>query len=507
MARSSRTSSPASGARTTHARRGAVLTHELLASPRLALNRWITESMGRGSGALVARRTAGGVRLYYRYTGPDRRQRVIPIGPFSTHGDGKSAYTLAQARRRALELAGEKHDADESGDDLVERRRAERDAAAEAKLAQAAAREQAAAEARAGSLEAIIAFYVEDLKRRGRRAAADVRRLMRIHVSEAHPRLARAPAKALTDEQAVDIIATIENAGKLRTAAKVRSYLRAAYAYACKARLNPGAPLQLRRLRIMSNPILGMATVNGANLARDRHLSASELAFFLEAIDELPEHAAEDALRLALLLAGQRPVQLLRVQSRDVDLTTGEIVLYDPKGKRETPRRHAVPLTARTRAIVERRIAAAGTRRWLFASVADTHVSIERLGEIVRGISARALADPIILEAAKTEPREAGGRFQLRDLRRTAETHLIRLGVSSDHRAVLLSHGLTGVQRFHYDRHDYRPEMREALSKWEAYLDALAARRKAAKLANGPRSTAKVVPLGRSRRIRERAEP
>lgn len=480
------------------------LTHERLASPRLPLNRWLTESMPRGSGALVARRTAGGVRFYYRYAGPDRRQRVVPIGPFSLVGDGKSAYTLVQARKRALELAGDQHRARDDGEDLVERRRDERAAAAAAKLALAAAKDQAAAEARAGSLGAILDFYVADLELRGRRAAADVRRLMRVHVREAHPKLAAAAAKELTSEQAVDIIATIENAGKRRTAAKVRSYLRAAYAYACSAPFNAQAPAELRRLRIPANPILATSTIKGANTRLDRHLSASELAFFLEALDDLPEYAAEDALRLALLLAGQRPLQLLRVGLHDVDLTNGEIVLYDPKGKREQPRRHAVPLTPRTRAIVERRIAAAGKRRWLFASVADSHVSIERLGELVRGISARALKDPVILEAARTEPREAGGPFQLRDLRRTAETHLVRLGVSSDHRAVLLSHGLSGIQRAHYDRHDYRPEMCAALATWEAYLDGLKARRAAIKriLEDGP--SAKVIELRRPRPARAR---
>jgi hypothetical protein len=44
------------------------------------------------------------------------------------------------------------------------------------------------------------------------------------------------------------------------------------------------------------------------------------------------------------------------------------------------------------------------------------------------------------------------------------------LGVSKDIRAQIQSHGLSGVQTRHYDRHDYLNEKREALLLWENYL-------------------------------------
>lgn len=59
--------------------------------------------------------------------------------------------------------------------------------------------------------------------------------------------------------------------------------------------------------------------------------------------------------------------------------------------------------------------------------------------------------------------------FELRDIRRTCEMMLAGLGVSSDVRAQLQSHGLGGVQQRHYDRHDY------ALEKWQRHLDKLMA--------------------------------
>ena len=40
-------------------------------------------------------------------------------------------------------------------------------------------------------------------------------------------------------------------------------------------------------------------------------------------------------------------------------------------------------------------------------------------------------------------------------------------------RAQLLSHGISGVQAAHYDRHAYTDEKRAALGAWEARLEAI----------------------------------
>ncbi len=101
------------------------------------------------------------------------------------------------------------------------------------------------------------------------------------------------------------------------------------------------------------------------------------------------------------------------------------------------------------------------------------------------------LVAEISAEMVKTH--EARESFGLRDLRRTAETMLASLGVSSDVRAHLQSHGLGGVQKRHYDRHEYALEKRSALELWATHL-------KRAK-AGG---TGTVVPIGRGRAARTR---
>jgi hypothetical protein len=69
--------------------------------------------------------------------------------------------------------------------------------------------------------------------------------------------------------------------------------------------------------------------------------------------------------------------------------------------------------------------------------------------------------------------KESREEFELRDLRRTAETMLAALKVPSDVRARLLSHGLGGVQNRHYDRHDYAAEKKAALVRWVRHLTKL----------------------------------
>jgi hypothetical protein len=61
-----------------------------------------------------------------------------------------------------------------------------------------------------------------------------------------------------------------------------------------------------------------------------------------------------------------------------------------------------------------------------------------------------------------------GEPFDLRDIRRTTETMLAGMGISQ-----LLSHGLSGVQAAHYDRHGYTDEKRAALVAWEARLEEI----------------------------------
>jgi hypothetical protein len=73
--------------------------------------------------------------------------------------------------------------------------------------------------------------------------------------------------------------------------------------------------------------------------------------------------------------------------------------------------------------------------------------------------------------------------FGQRDLRRTAETMLQKLGIDKELRAHLLSHGRNGgVQGRHYERYDFLEEKRRALRKWAVHLEGVIANNPDAKV-------------------------
>jgi integrase len=120
-----------------------------------------------------------------------------------------------------------------------------------------------------------------------------------------------------------------------------------------------------------------------------------------------------------------------------------------------------VPLTERVQRIIQSAPQPHSEAGWAFTTDGRSALRPETVSAAVTEYSAW------LEEHAKVKP------FTARDLRRTCETRLAELGVSKDIRAQLLSHGISGVQAKHYDRWAYLPEKREALARWEAYLDGL----------------------------------
>ena len=168
------------------------------------------------------------------------------------------------------------------------------------------------------------------------------------------------------------------------------------------------------------------------------------------------------ALRLLILLGGQRLKQLLRIRVEQVDFESETILLLDPKGRRTVPREHCLPLLSDAAEEVRRLVQHArdvGSQHLFPGRGTNTPMAPDAVSKLVRQIQKEMIV-------AGT----ATSHFQFSDLRRTAETLLASLGVSKDVRAQLQSHGLGGVQTRHYDRYEYMAEKRAALLLWEGYL-------------------------------------
>ena len=289
------------------------------------------------------------------------------------------------------------------------------------------------------------------------RTAYDVKNIFKNHL-DSKP-IADRPAKDVKRAEIAALLRELIEAKppKGRTAAKLRSYLRAAYAIAVRAEGDSDAPAIFIEFKVIENPAAETASLAKFTRARDRALTEDELRVYWTRLAAIPQAPLRGALQLALLLGGQRIAQLLRLKRADVNLTAGDLKLRDPKGRRKDVRVHELPITPAAKAILEPLVdaAAAAECGWVFSSDGKSPVDPSTLTHLVRKIA-----------AAMKKAKESPAPFTLSDIRRTAETMMAAMGVSRDVRAQVLSHGLSGVQQVHYDQHGYSSEKRKALAAW-----------------------------------------
>jgi integrase len=417
-------------------------------------DRWISDGGGRGSGRLLARIQQGTVSFYFGYK-HEGSARKLPLGPYDEAG--KLGLTLPQARDRVAELSRVYRGGITDLHTHVERVLAA-DQAALAVAEQAAARELQLA--REGSLKHLLDSYVKHLAAQSKSTSAKDARNVFKHVPAA---LLQRRAAALGMGDFVPVVGALVEAGKGRTAGKLRSYMRAAYEMALATKADPTAPAASRVFGVEYNPVATVSTrgLSQYNRARTRALNAAELGAYLTRIEAMPESPKRDALLLSLYLGGQRLRQLLRLEVPHVDLSGKTLTLFDSKGRRALPRVHVLPLVPQALGVVRRLVSAerADGERRVWGQLYYTTLS-----HTVEKISDAMLA-----------AKEAREPFQARDIRRTCETALAGLKISKDIRGQIQSHGLGGVQAKHYDMHSYMDEKRHALLKLAKHLEQLKA--------------------------------
>lgn len=428
---------------------------------------WASDAGHVGAGQLQARGMGGGkCGFYFRYSvliDSKQVQMRIPIGTFPT-------TPLSFARHKAREfsqryMAGER---DLKG--ALEAEERERQRQDDAK--------QAAEEAKCmSSLGALLMAYCDGLEAAGKSSHRLVRLALVRDIQVAWPILWETPAVDVTDEDMVAVVGLVASKGKLRQAAKLRSYLRAAYGAAIRARQSPQASQALRALGIRHNPANDVAPIVGASKARNRALSVDELRAYWARICAMQGdvRSAGAALQLHLLTGCQRVVQLARATAPDLDVDTQTIRLLDGKGRRQEARPHFVPLIAPAQAALNVLRGDRPAGDYLFTLTGGlTAITYESLRDHVVAVR----------DAMKEAGELPGGAFTVGDLRRTVETRLAGEKVSKDVRAQLQSHGLGGVQDRNYDRHDYLDEKRGALETLHRLLT---------------RTSTKVTPISRRR--------
>jgi Phage integrase family len=426
---------------------------------------WLTEPGNRNEGALRAKGGPQGARFYYRYRDAAGRYDDLPLGTFDA--SGKRGMTLAEVRERVRKLRERYLTGDTNVRTVLEAEQRESDRQRETAVREAEEEETQ----NKATLGALLIAYVAQLKRAEKPSARSVERALERNVQEAWPKLWVTPASRVTPDDLLAVVARIADADKFREAAKVRSYLRAAFAAAIRARQSARGLAVLRDLRITTNPARDLTTVEGASNARERNLSVAELRAYWKHIIALADPAGA-LLKFHLLTGGQRLEQLGRLKMDDFDTDLKSVRLRDKKGRRKVPRIHDVPLIPK----------AVEAMRAMHGGALGPHLFTVTQGKsgAVYATAQNRLRHVVAAMAEAGELQK--GAFTLGDLRRTVETRLAAAGVSAEVRAQLQSHGLGGIQARHYDRHSYMAEKREALETLHRILLG---------------SSAKVVPIKR----------
>lgn len=308
---------------------------------------------------------------------------------------------------------------------------------------------------------ALMADYANELERQGKTSHTKVRSMFKLHLMDGAPRLANTAAALVTAEQIADLLRGLSEAGKERTAGKVRSYTRAAFEMARTSKLSLLVPVHFKSYGVQHNPAAETVAIE-LNAAKNP-LMPLHLRQYWQAIEPL-QGVQGAVLRLHLLTGGQRIDQLRQLVKANVG--DGVITILDAKGRpsRRTGRivkKHTIPLIPAAREALHTLLA---------LNPGEFPLSVNGGASPV---SAKAFADWSKNAAAGVDWVPADkpvGQFHAKRIRSGVETALASLRVSQETRGHLLSHGVTGVQATNYDGHDYAPQKLEALETLHRFL-------------------------------------
>ncbi|MGL4666845.1 MAG: tyrosine-type recombinase/integrase [Saezia sp.] len=414
---------------------------------------WVSDQAVRGAGQLQARKLKhGDIAFYYRYNDTEHKQVRLALG---------TGLTLAQARQKAAQLSRLYQEGERNLREHLAMSKADHEPQ--------------------HSFGTLLEAYVEDLQRRGKTSTREIRNAIKLHIQKPFPQLWKQPAAAITTDDIMSIIRQVVSHGKLSQANKLRSYIRAAYSAAIKSKQDATSALNLAAIHISTNPARDISTISSVPSSKDRVLSMAELQAYWKHLC-LNNTPASLLLQFHLLTGAQRIQQLGRCTSEDYDTEMQAIKLLDPKGRRVGARIHWVALIPKAGEVLQAIQANKQLNpHWHHTLQAAHNNSIQNtektqeqgtprhyLWSVTAGQTGACYTTAAKeLKSIVKQMQEAnalpGGPFTLGDIRRTVETRLAALGISREIRAQLQSHGLSGVQVRHYDRHDYFEEKKDAL--------------------------------------------
>ena len=359
---------------------------------------------------------AGGKHYILRYrTGGQRR--LFTIG---RHG---APWTPESARKEAKRLLG-----------LV--------ASGQDPQAEKEQEKQYGARARAHTVRAVTAEFIEQYAKPRNRTWPETQRIFNAYVN---PVWGERPIASITRADVDRLIEDIARRGAPVMANRTLAQLRKLFNWA----------VTKPRFELAASPVLRIAAP-GHERSRSRYLSDEEIRSLWQACEQMGYPFGPFTQLLLLTLARREVVAAMRRPDIDRERWLWTI----PAAIMKSGRPHVVPLSGLALGIIDWLPVIAGTedvfpaRRRQDSAPGERHVS---------GFSkAKARLDVL---SGVTD-------WTFHDLRRTATTHMGELRVPRHIRKLLLDHAendVTGI----YDRYEYLDERREALERWAAKIEGL----------------------------------
>jgi integrase len=414
-------------------------------------------------GLMVRVHPSGAVSFRYRYKrGKDKDGRpiqyVIVLGEHGKKGAGitlEDAHEFQRKAKRWLSL----------GLDPIEE-----------KAKEDAAREKARQErAEAGTVTDIVDEFVHR-KLRAERWDSDTSQWMRDSKVTTQPRKRPEAAEWLLKANLIDATLDNQRVGRMRAHDLTRRHL----VRLLDAIVDRGAPVLANRAYailkqlfdwaagkdlVPASPMAGIERPGGKEMPRERVLNVDEISAFWTMLDTADmEEPTRIALKL-LLTTGQRRGEITFAQWSHFDVeaklwTVPVELLKTSHSKRKRPEPHVVPLSPLALELLTdlRKLTGKGT--YLLPAF-GTPKSEAPYSEAVLSRAVRGNKDHFGIQ-----------HFTPHDLRRTAASHMTKIGVPRLHVEKVLNHATGDIAEI-YDRHDYLPEKRVALERWGEHLSGI----------------------------------
>lgn len=394
---------------------------------KLEKNKRIIHSLdGRGAGAI----------FFDRHDG---KTQAIRIGTYKRRGTKGAGFTFAELLAKGTELSNLRNSYPDLKVYIAQQAAADYER-------QAKKLRLEAIEASKGSFRQLFEAYILD------RQAAKVRsdqirdfyNIMKMNF-DSFPEIMEMSASNIRPEHINRILTAIVDRGAFRQAAKVRSFLMAAFNFGIKQDNEVGS-LKTVKFSIPSNPVVSVTFSNEhkeiIHKVGTRALSDAELNRFYNTIDANVKgvsYVMAQLFKMVIATGGQRIEQLAREPWSSY---TGEIIkLVDAKGYNGKPRSHYVPLTVRSRSILEAVSSVTAGHLHPFSYLRDRHFHVTSFSQAIKRWIA---SEHAVIDGVRIEP------FTPRDLRRTLTQLMKRYQINDKASDELQSHGLNNIVTKNY---------------------------------------------------------